>query len=433
MIPYRQYYEHKLSIIKKQNDTNNQKNNPQKLLTDNTPKLLGKKTLLSNNLNLNSLNSKIPLKSSHLQEELKKIIEEKRLEKIELAELKPPPADQFSISHPNISSLDMDIIKITAQSVARNGQKFMTDLLNREAKNAQFDFLKPQHSLFGYFTYLVESYSKCLLRKPEAENKLTIYANDKNYIIKKATERYLWDKKNRDTQKKKDALSESEKLQMMQIDWNDFIVVDLITFNEDEMENTVPINTQGNINLNINSFEANVNMSMQEFINNEKESKLQVYETPKILEPLPEPGMKIVKNYTRKSRTESTQEMLKCPLCKENIPANELDQHMSIELLDPKWIELKKEVEKNNEKKNIVQPNEFLNYLGEFSKSRPDLFSDVKSAANSENNKKIEVKTGNEIWDGYAPNMSRTTANIAMLIKQTKKNLEQTSKNNDNK
>jgi splicing factor 3A subunit 1 len=44
--------------------------------------------------------------------------------------------------------------------VARNGQVFLTQLMNREARNFQFDFLKPQNSNFPYFTKLVEEYTK---------------------------------------------------------------------------------------------------------------------------------------------------------------------------------------------------------------------------------------------------------------------------------
>lgn len=52
-----------------------------------------------------------------------------------------------------------DVVKLTAQFVARNGRQFLTSLMNRE-KNYQFDFLRPQHSLFTYFTKLVEQYTK---------------------------------------------------------------------------------------------------------------------------------------------------------------------------------------------------------------------------------------------------------------------------------
>lgn len=53
-----------------------------------------------------------------------------------------------------------DVVKLTAQFVARNGRQFLTNLMNREQRNYQFDFLRPQHSLFNYFTKLVEQYTK---------------------------------------------------------------------------------------------------------------------------------------------------------------------------------------------------------------------------------------------------------------------------------
>lgn len=53
-----------------------------------------------------------------------------------------------------------DIVKLTAQFVARNGRQFLTQLMNREQRNFQFDFLRPQHSLFQYFTKLLEQYTK---------------------------------------------------------------------------------------------------------------------------------------------------------------------------------------------------------------------------------------------------------------------------------
>lgn len=52
-----------------------------------------------------------------------------------------------------------EVVKLTAQFVARNGRQFLTNLMNRD-KSYQFDFLRPQHSLFGYFTKLVEQYTK---------------------------------------------------------------------------------------------------------------------------------------------------------------------------------------------------------------------------------------------------------------------------------
>uniref|UniRef100_A0A1I7XF47 SURP motif domain-containing protein n=1 Tax=Heterorhabditis bacteriophora TaxID=37862 RepID=A0A1I7XF47_HETBA len=62
-----------------------------------------------------------------------------------------------------IGSISRDLIRITAIFVARNGRQFLTQLMTREARNFQFDFLKPQHSNFTYFTKLVEQYTKVIL------------------------------------------------------------------------------------------------------------------------------------------------------------------------------------------------------------------------------------------------------------------------------
>ena len=91
----------------------------------------------------------------------------------------PPPEFEFIADPPSISAFDLDVVKLTAQVnidinkfqgprvhvllfqfVARNGRQFLTNLMNREQRNYQFDFLRPQHSLFQYFTKLLEQYTK---------------------------------------------------------------------------------------------------------------------------------------------------------------------------------------------------------------------------------------------------------------------------------
>ena len=62
-------------------------------------------------------------------------------------------------------------MKLTAQFVARNGRQFLTSLMNREARNYQFDFLRPQHSLFQYFTRLLEQYTKVFVYAAYFEQK----------------------------------------------------------------------------------------------------------------------------------------------------------------------------------------------------------------------------------------------------------------------
>lgn len=72
----------------------------------------------------------------------------------------PPPDFEFMADPPSISAFDLDVVKLTAQFVARNGRQFLAQLMQKEQRNYQFDFLRPQHSLFNYFTKLVEQYTK---------------------------------------------------------------------------------------------------------------------------------------------------------------------------------------------------------------------------------------------------------------------------------
>ena len=78
--------------------------------------------------------------------------------------------------HTDVHSVDVscsDIVKLTAQFVARNGAMFLDKLMMREQRNYQFDFLRKQHPLFSYFTKLVEQYSRILLPPKDLKNRLT--------------------------------------------------------------------------------------------------------------------------------------------------------------------------------------------------------------------------------------------------------------------
>jgi splicing factor 3A subunit 1 len=53
-------------------------------------------------------------------------------------------------------------MKLTALFTARGGHSFLAALSSKEGRNYQFDFLRPNHSLFGYFNRLVDQYSRII-------------------------------------------------------------------------------------------------------------------------------------------------------------------------------------------------------------------------------------------------------------------------------
>lgn len=86
----------------------------------------------------------------------------------------------------------------------------MTALSQRESRNYQFDFLRPNHSLYSYFSRLVDQYSE-LLNPATAKNVKELEANvaDRFHILTKAKERAEWTKY-QETQKKQAEEKEEE-------------------------------------------------------------------------------------------------------------------------------------------------------------------------------------------------------------------------------
>ncbi|KAK4989484.1 SF3a splicing factor complex subunit [Elasticomyces elasticus] len=151
-----------------------------------------------------------------------------------------PPEFEFSARMPNINAIDLDVVQHTALFVAKNGKSWMTQLSQREAGNYQFDFLRPQHSLYQYFSRLVDQYTSLLVGDTEQDGKLQkrriaeLERNIKHrfHILERAKQRAAW-VKHVDAQKvQKEEEAEAEKLAYAQIDWHDFTVVETVIFTE---------------------------------------------------------------------------------------------------------------------------------------------------------------------------------------------------------
>lgn len=94
------------------------------------------------------------------QEQEKKKNEEKQLEEVEDSGV----AEDFRFTYrmPNISLKQDDVLKLTAQYVAINGEDFLMALTERKRHDPLFNFLKPSNSKFNYFTRMVDSFVKIM-------------------------------------------------------------------------------------------------------------------------------------------------------------------------------------------------------------------------------------------------------------------------------
>ncbi|KAK4935784.1 SF3a splicing factor complex subunit [Elasticomyces elasticus] len=321
----------------------------------------------------------------------------------------PPPEFHFSARMPNISAADLEIVKLTALHVARKGKSWMTALAAREARNFQFDFLRPQHSLYNFFQRLVDQYTILLQTGPEGQKAeqtriQALQANLQNRfrvldLAKKRSEYVKW----QETQKqKKEEAEEAEKLAYAQVDWHDFVVVETVLFTEADDQADLPPPTTLN-DLQSASLEQKAMMSLARpdmrieeamptddmngyaYPDPYAQSQNGGWPAPEPVQPampwapspvptapvpsyspapafpLPasvpspqpppqstsspapvpgQPPMRIKSDYVPRAQQRAARAATAiCPNCGQQIPVAELDAHLRIELLDPRWKE----------------------------------------------------------------------------------------------
>ena len=130
-----------------------------------------------------------------------------------------PPEFRFSARMPNISAQDLDVVRLTALFVAKRGKSFMTALSQRETRNYQFDFLRPQHSLYQFFTRLVDQYTELLQSNSVDDGKaekarleqLKHNVDDRFHMLAEARQRAEWVKFQEQQKQQKEEEAEQEK------------------------------------------------------------------------------------------------------------------------------------------------------------------------------------------------------------------------------
>jgi splicing factor 3A subunit 1 len=136
-----------------------------------------------------------------------------------------------------------DILRLTALFHARRGRSFLSSLSVREGRNYQFDFLRPTHSLYGYYNRMVESYQKVMQPAEGVVESLRVIAEDpesKWTTLEEARNRAEWERgrRRRENDRAKEAEEEAEA--HAAIEWQDFVVVETIEFTQNDMELDLP-------------------------------------------------------------------------------------------------------------------------------------------------------------------------------------------------
>lgn len=345
-----------------------------------------------------------------------------------------PPAFHFSARMPIINAQDLEVVKLTALFVAKRGKSFMTALSQREARNFQFDFLRPQHSLYQFFTRLVDQYT-ILLRQEGIDNathekkriaELEQNVRNKYDVLERAKKRAEWVKYQEQQKQKKEEKEEQERIEYAQIDWHDFVVVETVLFDEtDDQADLPPPTSLGD--LQSASLEQKAAMSLNPlrieeamptdldapaYYNAYPQPEPTPMPQPSVSPypaqvPYPPPGgmdcsmqypaavpaeeqqartespisgapgqppMRIRSNYVPRAQLRRQQGAMEiCPNCHQQIPAAEMAEHMRIELLDPRWKEQRAKADSRSATTNLSTVD-VVNNLKRLASQRSDVF-----------------------------------------------------------
>ncbi|KAI9798543.1 MAG: hypothetical protein M1825_005324 [Sarcosagium campestre] len=387
-----------------------------------------------------------------------------------------PPAFHFSARMPNINAQDLDVVRLTALFVAKNGKAFTTTLSQRETGNYQFDFLRPNHSLYQFFTRMVDQYTELIRAsgidgeggKVEKEKTDALQKNLANRldILERSRARAEWARFQEKQKQIKEEEEQKEKLAYAQVDWHDFVVVETVLFDDADDQAELPAPTSLS-DLQSASLEQKGMMSLQphsrrleeamptaddssNYYNPHAPSASTSHLPPKPLFPMPPPTipaaatarppgipavaaavdtamgntgegraveqedeeaqrireradamaraqqaqaearggvapMKIRSDYVPRAAAQAASrrgvQMLLCPNCKQQIPYNELDEHMRIELLDPRWKEQRAKADSRFSTTNLSTAD-VANNLKRLASQRSDVF-DVSASTPS--------------------------------------------------
>lgn len=354
--------------------------------------------------------------------------------------LDPPEAEQYTVRLPEgITGEELDIIKLTAQFVARNGKSFLTGLTSREVNNPQFHFLKPTHSMFTFFTSLADAYSKVLMPPKGLTEKLKKSVSDMTTVLERCVNRLEWERSQEQARQKAEDEIEQERIQMAMIDWHDFVVVETIDFADDEDEELPPpmtieevirrskmtameediVEPEKEVEMEMDEEEAQLveegmRAASLEDRDNGKQNEGRVTEDP-------EPPMRIVKNWKRpEERVPAERDSAKfvvSPITGELIPISEMSEHMRISLIDPKYKEQKERMFAKIRETTLAADDEISRNIVGLARTRPDIFGtteeEVSNAVKAEIEKINDEQPKQVIWDGHTGSIGRT-ANQAM-------------------
>jgi splicing factor 3A subunit 1 len=267
---------------------------------------------------------------------------------------------RFLVDLPTISALDMDVIKLTAQFAARNGKQFILHLSQKESRNPQFDFLKPHHNLHQFYQTLMKQYVLMLNPSEPILNRVRKCAFNSADHLNVVKRRAQIEKLERKRIQEEESAHNAELEAFNKIDWHDFSVAETVMFGpEDQISDlATPLSPEIMkalpISHRMEMWSGGQDLGKEATLNSAgNESDEMEIDEPSDFIPAPlassnnevimgaafgsGASIKVRTDYVPRSGSTPSSATQICTICKASVPVSQIEEHIRIELLDPKW------------------------------------------------------------------------------------------------
>ena len=312
----------------------------------------------------------------------------------------PPPPPRFHLSPPShYSPSDLDIVHLTALYSSIIGPTFLHSLTQRERSNPQFDFLKPVHPLHAYFQHVEAVYGR-IKGGAGVEQVLRGYrecveGEGEGVGLTRLIEEARW-KRARDEEEEKAAQArEEESESMAAIDWHSFVVVETIEFTPEEVPYLPPpkrtVEEMEALIAEL-AIEEEREKEERERRSKEEEDRAKREKDGLFLDASMPAGAAVVR--AGEGILDHVDEVLEirpslplppppsqslaaklvtCVVCGDTIAAEDLEEHLRIELLDPKWKEQKQLLIDRQRESSLVGGKSLSENLKRFEKKKREV------------------------------------------------------------
>lgn len=349
--------------------------------------------------------------------------------------LEEPPNLSFLANPASfITHFESDIIKLTSKYIATHGRQFLLELVSREQGNHHFDFLKPQHGQFPYMTKLIMQYA--LIENPPLDilEQLKKDSTSQRHVLERIKMRAEWNKMLEAERLKREEAEEKEKNLYSQIDWHDFVLVETIDYQYNEV-GEYPPTTPDQVGTRLlqqqrkedhtEPEEMEIDMDVESDQDDDdgdasdQDSKANGSE---FVAPDPPDLSKVVirRDYDPKLATKvasQPENYFVSPITNERIPVDKIHEHVRYNLADPKYLEKKEQMLQDKIKEDAVfaSGSQIQDSLKNLAERRTDIFG--MNDAEAEIGRRIgeeeqeQSKDNKLIWDGHKSSLKKKKLN----------------------